>query len=61
MPTLQEQYDDAMFDFSTGDYVSAIRKVVGLVHGTHDRDESSGEAASRSSIDQPRRAVYARD
>jgi tetratricopeptide (TPR) repeat protein len=26
MPTLQEQYDDAMFDFSTGDYDSAIAK-----------------------------------
>src|SRR6266536_1234452 len=26
MPALQEQYDDAMFDFSTGDYDSAIEK-----------------------------------
>ena len=26
MATLQEQYDDAMFDFSTGDYESAITK-----------------------------------
>src|SRR6266567_477534 len=26
MPTQQEQYDDAMFDFSTGDYDSAIAK-----------------------------------
>src|SRR6184192_193198 len=26
MPMLQEQYDDAMFDFSTGDYDSAIAK-----------------------------------
>ena len=26
MPTVQEQYDDAMFDFSTGDYDSAIEK-----------------------------------
>lgn len=26
MSTLQEQYDDAMFDFSTGDYASAIAK-----------------------------------
>jgi Flp pilus assembly protein TadD len=26
MPTHQEQYDDAMFDFSTGDYDSAIAK-----------------------------------
>ena len=26
MPTAQEQYDDAMFDFSTGDYDSAIAK-----------------------------------
>src|SRR5881392_285208 len=26
MPTLQEQYDDAMFDFSTGDYHTAIAK-----------------------------------
>ena len=27
MPTLQEQYDDAMFDFSTGDYDTAITKL----------------------------------
>ena len=27
MPTLQEQYDDAMFAFSTGDYDSAIVKL----------------------------------
>lgn len=27
MPDLQEQYDDAMFDFSTGDYATAIRKL----------------------------------
>ena len=27
MPTLQEQYDDAMFDFSTGDYTGAIAKL----------------------------------
>src|SRR5882762_6785627 len=27
MPTLQEQYDDAMFAFSTGDYDSAIAKM----------------------------------
>src|SRR5256885_4465087 len=26
MPMHQEQYDDAMFDFSTGDYDSAIAK-----------------------------------
>jgi tetratricopeptide (TPR) repeat protein len=26
MPLLQEQYDDAMYDFSTGDYDSAIAK-----------------------------------
>src|SRR5207248_2930653 len=26
MPMLQEQYDDAMFDFSTGDYDTAIAK-----------------------------------
>ncbi len=26
MPTPQQQYDDAMFDFSTGDYDSAIAK-----------------------------------
>src|SRR5258707_15254293 len=26
MATLQEQYDDAMFDFSTGDYDAAIAK-----------------------------------
>jgi tetratricopeptide (TPR) repeat protein len=27
MSTLQDQYDDAMFDFSTGDYASAIAKL----------------------------------
>src|SRR5271155_622277 len=27
MPALQEQYDDAMFDFSTADYDSAIAKL----------------------------------
>ena len=27
MPTLQEQYDDAMFDFSTGEYDSALAKL----------------------------------
>lgn len=27
MSTLQDQYDDAMFDFSTGDYASAILKL----------------------------------
>ena len=27
MPSLQEQYDDAMFDFSTGNYDSAIAKL----------------------------------
>jgi len=27
MPTSQEQYDDAMFDFSTGDYDAAIAKL----------------------------------
>jgi len=27
MPALQEQYDDAMFDFSTADYDSAISKL----------------------------------
>jgi len=27
MPSLQEQYDDAMFDFSTGDYDSAIARL----------------------------------
>jgi predicted Zn-dependent protease len=27
MPSVQEQYDDAMFDFSTGDYDSAIAKL----------------------------------
>jgi Tfp pilus assembly protein PilF len=31
MPTAQERYDDAMFDFSTGDYASAIEKLRGLV------------------------------
>src|SRR6266404_5130992 len=27
MPSLQEQYDDAMFDFSTGDYDGAITRL----------------------------------
>jgi Tfp pilus assembly protein PilF len=27
MPTLQEQYDDAMYDFSTANYDSAIAKL----------------------------------
>jgi len=27
MPSLQEQYDDAMFDFSTADYDRAIEKL----------------------------------
>ena len=27
MPSLQDQYDDAMFDFSTGNYESAITKL----------------------------------
>lgn len=27
MPSLQDQYDDAMFDFSTGDYDSSIAKL----------------------------------
>jgi tetratricopeptide (TPR) repeat protein len=27
MPSLQDQYDDAMFDFSTGEYDSAIAKL----------------------------------
>jgi tetratricopeptide (TPR) repeat protein len=31
MPTAQELYDDAMFDFSTGDYPSAIEKLKRLV------------------------------
>src|SRR4030095_4028324 len=31
MPTAQEQYDDAMFDFSTGDYDSAIAKFRGIL------------------------------
>ena len=29
--TLQEQYDDAMFDFSTGDYDSAITKLKAIL------------------------------
>lgn len=33
MPDLQEQYDDAMFDFSTGDYDSAIRKLRAMLAG----------------------------
>jgi tetratricopeptide (TPR) repeat protein len=31
MPTAQEQYDDAMFDFSTGEYDSAITKLQALL------------------------------
>ncbi len=31
MPTLQEQYDDAMFAFSTGDYDSAIAKLQAIL------------------------------
>src|SRR3954447_24707751 len=31
MDSLQDQYDDAMFDFSTGDYDSAIRKLAGVL------------------------------
>jgi Flp pilus assembly protein TadD len=31
MPTAQEQYDDAMFDFSTGEYDSAIAKLQALL------------------------------
>jgi len=31
MPTPQDQYDDAMFDFSTGDYDSAITKLKTLL------------------------------
>jgi Flp pilus assembly protein TadD len=31
MPTLQEQYDDAMYDFSTADYDSAIAKLKALL------------------------------
>jgi len=31
MPTLQDQYDDAVFDFSTGNYDSAIAKLKTLL------------------------------
>jgi predicted Zn-dependent protease len=31
MPSLQDQYDDAMFDFSTGDYDSAIAKLKSIL------------------------------
>jgi predicted Zn-dependent protease len=31
MTTLQERYDDAMFDFSTGDYDGAISKLKGVL------------------------------
>lgn len=31
MPSLQEQYDDAMFDFSTGDFDSSIRKLESIL------------------------------
>jgi Flp pilus assembly protein TadD len=31
MPTLQEKYDDAMYDFSTADYDSAIAKLTDLL------------------------------
>ena len=31
MPTVQERYDDAMYDFTMGEYHSAIEKLTGLV------------------------------
>ena len=31
MPTVQERYDDAMYDFTLGDYTSAIEKLGGLL------------------------------
>src|ERR1051325_7230397 len=31
MPTAQERYDDAMYDFTMGDYISAIAKLNSLV------------------------------
>lgn len=36
MPDQQEQYDDAMFDFSTGDYAAAIRKLRAVLAGEAD-------------------------
>src|SRR3569623_83154 len=31
MPSLQDQYDDAMFDFSTADYARAIEKLKAIL------------------------------
>lgn|SRR5688500_8734887 len=31
MPSVQAEYDDAMFDYSRGDYASAIEKLKGLL------------------------------
>jgi len=36
MPTLQEQYDDAMFDFTTGDYDTAINKLSAVLQSDAD-------------------------
>src|SRR6266705_2114657 len=43
MPTLQEQYDDVMFDFSTGDYDSAIAKFAAIL--AEDPDHFDAELA----------------
>jgi tetratricopeptide (TPR) repeat protein len=40
MPTSQEQYDDAMFDFSQADYDSAIAKLKALLAGHPDHFEA---------------------
>src|SRR6185436_19817445 len=50
MPTAQEQYDDAMFDFSTGDYDSAIAKfraILAVDPGHFDAQLSIGMAYYR--------------
>jgi Flp pilus assembly protein TadD len=40
MASQQEQYDDAMFDFSTGDYDSAITKLKGILEQESDHFEA---------------------
>ncbi len=40
MPDLQDQYDDAMFAFSTGDYDSAIEKLGAIVGADADHFEA---------------------
>src|SRR5436305_5212165 len=43
MPSLQDQYDDAMFDFSTGDYDSAIAKLKDIL--SHEPDHFEAQLA----------------